>query len=44
MMCKCNDKKKVVEHLKGDIKGYKKESDEDTKLIKSLNKKKKKKK
>lgn len=32
-------KKKVVTHLKGDIKGYRKEIKEDKELIKKLNKK-----
>lgn len=34
-------KKKIIMHLKGDIKNYQKEADEDRELIKSLNKKKK---
>ncbi len=29
-------KKKVIKHLKGDIKGYKHEANEDRELIKSL--------
>lgn len=29
-------KKKVIAHLKGDIKGFKKEASEDRKLIKAL--------
>lgn len=36
-------KKEVVKHLKSDIKTFKKEADDDRKLIKSLSKKKKKK-
>lgn len=32
--------KKVIKHLKGDIKGFKKEIKEDKELIKSLKKKK----
>lgn len=38
------NKKKVIAHLKGDIKTFKKEVHEDKELIKKLAKKKKKKK
>lgn len=38
---KAHQSKKVVEHLKGDIKGFKKEIGEDKALIKSLKKVKK---
>lgn len=34
-------KKKIIKHLKGDIKTFKKEAAEDVKLIKSMGKKKK---
>ena len=40
---KNKDKRKVIEHLKGDIKNFEKEEHEDEALIKKLNKKKKKK-
>jgi len=36
-----DEHKKVVKHLKGDIKGYKKEANEDRQMIKSLGKKEK---
>ena len=35
-------KKKIIKHLKGDIKGYKKETDEDKELIHELKESKKK--
>lgn len=40
-MKKKNFKNKVIKHLQGDIKGFKKEASEDKELIKSLNKKEK---
>ena len=42
-MKKKNQKKKIIEHLKGDIKTFKEEASEDKDLIKSLKKKPKKK-
>lgn len=40
MAKKANNKKKaVIKHLKGDIKTFKKESDEDRELIKDLKEK-----
>lgn len=40
-MRKNGQKKKVVSHLKGDIKGFKKEIQEDKELISKLKRKKK---
>ena len=34
--CKCSMKKKVVKHLKDDVKNFKKEAHEDKKLMKSI--------
>lgn len=42
--CKKSSKKKVVKHLKKDIKGFKNEIAEDKNLVKQLQSKKKKKK
>jgi len=39
-MKKAQETKKVIKHLKGDMKTYKKESQEDKDLIKALKKKK----